>query len=108
MSKVQKQPSNRIEFISDIGRPISLSTKFDLICDELREMLKEDERRWEPDQEFFGGLNEIISEFLFSVEEYNDCDPTPQFLYDDTGGEPPVTADELWQTDFVKKQALHS
>jgi hypothetical protein len=103
-----KQKTERIEFVSDTGRPISLSKRFDLICEELRNLLAEDERRWEPDQEFTGGLNSVISEFLYEVQEHNDYDPTPQFLYDNDGGEPPVTADEMWQTDFRKKQEFHS
>ena len=108
MSTNKKQRVERIEFVSDIGRPVSAMRRFELICDELHALLAEDEKRWEPDQEFIGGLDEIISEFLACVHEHNDYDPTPQFLYDNTGGEPPVTATEMWQTDFRKKQEFHS
>jgi hypothetical protein len=108
MSNTKKQRPERIEFISDTGRPIGLATKFDLICEELRKLLEEDGKRWMPNQEFIGGMDEIISEFLFSVEEYNDYDPTPRFSYDETGGEPPLSADERWQAAFDQKQLLHS
>ena len=32
-----------------------------------------------------------------------DIDPTPQYLYDDTGGEPPISAEERRDAEFRKK-----
>ena len=32
-----------------------------------------------------------------------DIDPTPQHLYDDTGGEPPISAEERRDAEFRKK-----
>lgn len=40
-------------------------------------------------------------EITLTLEEY---DPTPQFLYDNTGGEPATSADERWQAAFQQKQ----
>jgi len=34
-------------------------------------------------------------------------DPTPQYLYDDSGGEPPVSADERSRMAFEAKQESH-
>jgi hypothetical protein len=31
-------------------------------------------------------------------------DPTPNFPYDDTGGEPPLSADERWEIAFNEKR----
>jgi len=31
-------------------------------------------------------------------------DPTPNFAYDDTGGEPPLSADERWEIAFNEKR----
>ena len=39
-------------------------------------------------------------------DDYNspyDIDPTPQYLYDDTGGEPPISAEERRDAEFRKK-----
>ena len=39
-------------------------------------------------------------------DDYNspyDIDPTPQYLYDDTGGEPPISAKERSNAEFAKK-----
>ena len=32
-----------------------------------------------------------------------DIDPTPQYLYDDTGGEPPISAEERHRKAFEQK-----
>lgn len=38
-----------------------------------------------------------------------DCyDPTPQYLYDEYGGEPPISADERWTAAFNQKRELKS
>lgn len=108
MSNTKQPAVNRIEFISVTGRPLANITKLDLICNALRDLLQEDQKRWEPDQDFLGGPDTVIEEFLAGMEEYWGQDPTPNFLYDNSGGEPPITADEMWQTDFRKKQELHS
>ena len=36
-----------------------------------------------------------------------DVDPTPQYLYDDTGGEPPISAEERNRKAFEAKQESH-
>jgi hypothetical protein len=40
-------------------------------------------------------------EITLTLEEY---DPTPEFLYDNTGSEPAISADERWQAAFQQKQ----
>lgn len=40
-------------------------------------------------------------EITLTLEEH---DPTPEFLYDNTGGEPVISADERWQAAFQQKQ----
>ena len=39
-------------------------------------------------------------------EEDDDYDPTPYYLYDDTGGEPPMSADERHMKAWEEKQRL--
>ena len=36
-----------------------------------------------------------------------DVDPTPQYLYDDTGGEPPISAQERAWNSFDSKRESH-
>jgi len=38
---------------------------------------------------------------------YSMTDPTPQYLYDDTGGEPPISAEERNRKAFEAKQESH-
>jgi hypothetical protein len=48
----------------------------------------------------------IAYESGIDIEISFDIDPTPQHLYDDTGGEPAVSADERWQNAFDQKRRL--
>ena len=41
----------------------------------------------------------------FSIE-FGDIDPTPQYLYDNSGGEAPVTMQEICNAAFVQKREL--
>jgi hypothetical protein len=35
-------------------------------------------------------------------------DPTPQFLFDNDGGEPPITLDEMYKQAWEEKRLTHS
>jgi hypothetical protein len=48
--------------------------------------------------------DEEAEEIEIRLYEY---DPTPEFLYDDFGGEPPMSSSERWQSAFNQKQELH-
>ena len=39
-------------------------------------------------------------------EDDDDYDPTPQYLWDDTGGEPPISAAERNKESWEEKQRL--
>lgn len=108
LSEMSQQQKDRIEFISSTGRPLGHITKLTLLCDALKELLQADQKRWEPNQDLSGGPDSLIEEFLAGIDDYYNYDPTPQFLYDDTGGEPAKSADEMWMEAFIQKQELHS
>ena len=48
---------------------------------------------------------ENSEEIEISLSEH---DPTPFYLYDNSGGEAPVSSDERWQQAFDQKRELHS
>ena len=48
---------------------------------------------WESEGEYFDDYD----------SPYSMIDPTPQYLYDDTGGEPPISAKERRDAEFRKK-----
>ena len=51
---------------------------------------------------------EIIPQLENEIEKDLDYDPTPQFLYDNTGGEPPVTMAETHACAWQQHQEMHS
>ena len=51
-------------------------------------------------------IDEWWDEYGDDYDDYSspyDIDPTPQYLYDDTGGEPPVSAEERTRKAFEQK-----
>jgi len=50
----------------------------------------------------------LEEEIIPSLENELDGDPTPQYLYDNTGGEPPVTANEMYEIARAHSKLLHS
>ena len=44
-----------------------------------------------------------IYDALEAIESIIEFDPTPQYLYDDTGGEPPISAEERIREAFEQK-----
>lgn len=85
----------------------SISDRLIALKNELTRLLKQDERR----DIMYAELHEIsndIHEFVAAVDQWHDYDPTPQFLYDNDGGEPAVSAAERDAATFAQKRELHS
>ena len=51
---------------------------------------------------------EIIPQLENEIEHDLDYDPTPQYLYDNTGGEPPETKAEMHASARQQHQEMHS
>ena len=51
---------------------------------------------------------EIIPQLENEIEHDLDYDPTPQYLYDHSGGEPPVTMAEMHGTSWQQHQEMHN
>ena len=45
----------------------------------------------------------LEDEIIPQLENELDFDPSPQYLWDDTGGEPPVTLDEMHTAAYNRK-----
>ncbi len=52
--------------------------------------------------------DEIIPQLENEIEHDLDYDPTPQYLYDNTGGEPPITMAETHASAWQQHQAMHN
>ena len=77
----------------------------------VKQLLLEDTRRHQMDAEPGEIIETIEDELLPSIEklmEIWDYDPTPQYLYDNDGGEPPLSANERHAAAWKQHQALHS
>ena len=56
------------------------------------------------DQHLTHGMMDLLeSEVIPQLENELEFDPTPQYLWDETGGEPPVTLDEMHTAAYNRK-----
>jgi hypothetical protein len=56
----------------------------------------------------FSMLALLEEEIIPQLENEIEHDPTPQYLYDNTGGEPPVTMAEMHASAWQQHQEMHS
>jgi hypothetical protein len=56
----------------------------------------------------FSMLALLEEEIIPQLENEIEHDPTPQYLYDNTGGEPPVTMAEMHACAWQQHQEMHS
>lgn len=77
----------------------------------VKQLLIEDSKKHMMDAEPYWSMEIIEDEILPALEKFLavwDDDPTPQYLYDNTGGEPPVTAGEMHNAAWKQHQEMHS
>jgi len=77
----------------------------------VKQLLIDDSRKHEMDAEPYWSMEIIEDEILPALEKFLavwDDDPTPQYLYDNDGGEPPISAAERHQAAWEQHKALHS
>ena len=77
----------------------------------VKQLLRADAKKPQDISEPYWSLEIIEDEILPALEKFLevwDDDPTPQYLYDNTGGEPPVTAAEMHSAAWKQHQELHS
>jgi hypothetical protein len=95
-----------IEFKSTSGRPVCATSRLELIRMELHQMLKVEEKA--PEMDSWPALISCLEELTSTLDEFLDYDPTPQYLYDNTGGEPPLSAEEIHSGAWKQHVELHS
>lgn len=77
----------------------------------VKQLLLEDQRKHEMDAEPYWSMEIIEDEILPALEKFLavwDDDPTPQYLYDNTGGEPPMTSAEMLNASWKQHLEAHS
>ena len=84
-------------------------TKLERIYKELQEIVDYENKLHMMDQTLNQiDLSKIEDEIIPLLEEIVDYDPTPQYLYDNDGGEPAISAEEMHSGAWRQHQELHS
>ena len=83
-------------------------TKLERICKELKEIVEYENKLHMMDMNLNCGDVDVLDEVISMIEEIVDYDPTPQHLYDNDGGEPPMSAEEMHSGAWKQHQEFHS
>ena len=72
----------------------------------LKALLDKEEEAHIMDESFSTGQVDDLNEAYDLMTAIYDYDPTPQHLYDDSGGEPPVTMNEMVNQAYKEKYGI--
>ena len=88
---------------------MELSTqKLERIYKELKEIVKFENSLHMMDMTLNQTDVNTLEEVISMIEDIVDYDPTPQYLYDNSGGEPLMTANEKLSAAWMEHLNLHS
>ena len=88
---------------------ISESKHVEMIVKDLKAIIEREDKRHLMDQHLTSSMRHLLEDLIIpNLENELDFDPTPQHLWDDTGGEPPVTLDEMHTAAYKQKREMHS
>ena len=74
----------------------------------LQGVIDRENKRPMMDETIHTGMRMLLEEYNALLENELDCDPTPQYLWDDSGGEPPVTMGEMHTIALQQHREMHS
>lgn len=78
--------------------------KIQRALDILKGVIAREDRRHMMDQHLTTSMRMLLEdEIIPQLENELDFDPTPQYLWDNSGGEPPVTLDEIHTAAYNQK-----
>ena len=81
----------------------------ELILKDLKAIIDREDKRHQMDQHLTTSMRMLLKdEIIPQLENELDFDPTPQHLWDDSGGEPPITLDEMHAAAYKQKREMHS
>ena len=83
---------------------INENTHLKQIVKDLKAIIDREDKRHQMDEHLTTSMRMLLEdEIIPQLENELDFDPTPQYLWDDTGGEPPVTLDEMHTAAYNRK-----
>ena len=78
--------------------------QLELILKDLKAIISREQNRHMMDEHLTSSMRNLLEdEIIPQLENELDFDPTPQYLWGDTGGEPPVTLDEMHTDAYNRK-----
>ena len=79
------------------------------ILKDLKAIIEREDKRHMMDQHLTTSMKMLLEdEIIPQLENELDFDPTPQHLWDETGGEPPITLKEMHAAAYKQKLDMHS
>ena len=83
---------------------INENTHVEQIVKDLKAIIEREDKRHQMDEHLTHSMRSLLEdEIIPQLENELDFDPTPQYLWDETGGEPPVTLDEMHTDAYNRK-----
>ena len=83
---------------------INENTHVGQILKDLKAIIDREDKRHEMDAHLTTSMRMLLEdEIIPQLENELDFDPTPQHLWDDSGGEPPITLDEMHTAAYNQK-----
>jgi hypothetical protein len=78
--------------------------QIELILKDLKAVIEREDKRHQMDEHLTTSMRMLLEdEIIPQLENELDFDPTPQYLWDNSGGEPPVTLDEMHTDAYNRK-----
>ena len=78
--------------------------QIELILKDLKAIVDRESKRHMMDEHLTHSMRHLLEDLIIPhLENELDVDPTPQHLWDETGGEPPVTLDEMHTDAYNRK-----
>ena len=79
-------------------------TQIQLILRDLKAIIDRENKRHLMDEHLTHSMRSLLEDLIIpNLENELDVDPTPQHLWDNSGGEPPVTLDEMHTAAYNRK-----
>ena len=83
---------------------INENTHVKQIVKDLKAIIEREDKRHMMDQHLTTSMKMLLEdEIIPQLENELDCDPSPYYLWDNSGGEPPVTLDEMHTDAYNRK-----
>lgn len=79
-------------------------TQIQMILKDLKAIIDRESKRHMMDEHLTSSMRSLLEDLIIpNLENELDVDPTPQHLWDNSGGEPPVTLDEMHTAAYNRK-----